>query len=49
VLNNWKSVIRAVALASTSLAKYKEEDYDQKEGVDPPLPETLVRIRLNND
>ncbi|CUM62684.1 uncharacterized protein PRCAT00000238001 [Priceomyces carsonii] len=44
VLSNWQNVIRSVSLASLGLMKYTEKDYQDK----VPLPESLVRIRLEN-
>ncbi|ODQ81130.1 hypothetical protein BABINDRAFT_12389 [Babjeviella inositovora NRRL Y-12698] len=44
VLSNWDSIIQSVSLASMGLMKYSENDYENEE--EPPLPETLVRMRL---
>ncbi|ANB13397.1 Dad2p [Sugiyamaella lignohabitans] len=45
LMSNWANILHALKLASSSLQKYAEKDYDSE--VDPPLPETLVRIRLD--
>ncbi|KAF3034005.1 hypothetical protein E8E11_002498 [Didymella keratinophila] len=45
VLSNWHNVLRAINMASTMLPKPKEEDEaDTKQELEPPLPQTLVRI-----
>lgn len=44
VLSTWQNVIRSVSLASLGLYKYSQKD---QEGT--PLPETLVRIKLDKD
>ena len=45
VLSTWQNVVRSVSLASLGILKYGEKDYE--EGC--PLPESLVRIRLDKD
>lgn len=59
VISNWDSVLRSVSQASISLLQYTEKDYEvgrwatsTVEGSsdkDPPLPETLVRIKATED
>ncbi|KAE8835142.1 hypothetical protein PTNB85_06475 [Pyrenophora teres f. teres] len=45
VLSNWHNVLRAINMASTKLAKPKdEEDAEKNPEHGPPLPQTLVRI-----
>lgn len=45
VLSNWHNVLRAINMASTHLAKPKDEDDSEKKTEDnSPLPQTLVRI-----
>jgi DASH complex subunit DAD2 len=45
VMANWGAILHALQLASTSLQNYTKGDYEAE--VDPPLPETLVRIRID--
>ncbi|ODQ62331.1 hypothetical protein WICANDRAFT_25746 [Wickerhamomyces anomalus NRRL Y-366-8] len=47
VLSNWNNIIKSASLASMSLQNYTEGDYENKD--DPPLPETLVRLRIDED
>lgn len=47
VMANWNAILHALQLASTSLQNYTQRDYEAE--VNPPLPETLIRIRLNED
>ncbi|ODV76191.1 Dad2p [Cyberlindnera jadinii NRRL Y-1542] len=47
VMSNWNHIIKSVSLASMSLTSYTEQSYENKE--DPPLPETLVRLRIHDD
>ncbi|KAF2840834.1 hypothetical protein M501DRAFT_930050 [Patellaria atrata CBS 101060] len=47
VLSNWHNVLRAINIASIKLATPKAssiEETAQNDGVEPPLPQTLVRI-----
>lgn len=46
VMANWSAILHALQLASTSLQNYTRGDYEAE--VDPPLPETLVRIRMDD-
>ncbi|KAK6465083.1 DASH complex subunit Dad2-domain-containing protein [Scheffersomyces coipomensis] len=45
ILANWQNVVKAISLASLGLLKYSDKDYDTK----TPLPEALVRIKLDKD
>ncbi|KAH3663806.1 hypothetical protein OGAPHI_005209 [Ogataea philodendri] len=45
VTENWMRIIRAVSLASNSLANYKEEDYE----TDRPMTERLVRCKIDEN
>lgn len=59
VMKNWDSIVRSISQASLSLLQYAEGDYEV--GVwnntnssdtlekDPPLPETLVRVRVDDE
>ncbi|CDO51901.1 hypothetical protein DV451_000236 [Geotrichum candidum] len=47
VLQNWGNIARALTLASSNLTNIREEDYEDR--ANPPLPETLVRIRLDDE
>ncbi|KAJ4986474.1 dash complex subunit dad2 [Stagonosporopsis vannaccii] len=47
VLSNWHNVLRAINMASklAMIPKPKEEeDHEAKQEIQPPLPQTLVRI-----
>lgn len=45
ILSNWQNVINSISLASLGLLKYNE----RKDGEENPLPETLIRIKLNQE
>ncbi|ANZ76577.1 BA75_03509T0 [Komagataella pastoris] len=47
VLSNWNHIVKASSLASMGLFKFSEQDYENIDN--PPLPETLVRFRLNEE
>ncbi|AMD21225.1 HEL055Wp [Eremothecium sinecaudum] len=58
IMKNWDSIIKSISQASLSLLQYTENDYefgswdttnrDNSEN-EPPLPETLVRVKVTND
>lgn len=45
VVSNWNDVKRVISLATLSLAKYSEEDYNSQE---PPLAEGAVRVLIED-
>lgn len=45
ILSNWQNVINSISLASMGVMKYSSKDYKETQ----PLPETLVRIKLDKD
>jgi DASH complex subunit DAD2 len=45
ILANWQNVVKSISLASLGLMKYSDQDYEIK----TPLPEALVRIKLDKD
>lgn len=45
ILSNWQNVINSISLASMGVLKYSAKDYKEQQ----PLPETLVRIKLDKD
>lgn len=47
VLSNWQNVVRSVSLASLGLLKYTAKEKDEKTTM--PMPECLVRIRLDSE
>lgn len=57
VMKNWDSILKSISQASLSLLQYSEGDYEvgkwdtsnDNQEKEPPLPETLVRIRVNED
>lgn len=45
ILANWQNVVKSISLASLGLMKHSDQDYETK----TPLPEALVRIKLDKD
>lgn len=45
ILSNWQNVINSISLASMGVLKHSSKDYKDKQ----PLPETLVRIKLDKE
>lgn len=46
VLGNWSSVLRAIYMASAKVPKPKGEDGEEVADEGPELPQTLVRIPI---
>ncbi|KAK7607199.1 DASH complex subunit Dad2-domain-containing protein [Phyllosticta paracitricarpa] len=44
VLSNWHNVLRAISMASAKIPQPKEEEDQEAQGDEVPLPQTLVRI-----
>lgn len=45
ILSNWQSIVNSISMASLGLMKYSKQDYE----TGAPLPETLIRVRLDKD
>jgi hypothetical protein len=46
-MSNWQLVLNNLRLAAGAVQKYTEEVYDPDRSDDVPLPEQLVRVKLD--
>ncbi|EDO19546.1 hypothetical protein Kpol_1018p78 [Vanderwaltozyma polyspora DSM 70294] len=57
IMENWNSILRSISQASLSLHNYSQGDYqvgawnenDDTKDENPPLPGTLLRMRVDGD